>query len=121
MSPVAEVKATPTAESPAYQADGRPSAGTRGIATWYGVTDGFGPEDTMADGSPFNPYDPTITASNSWPLGTLLRVCHGERCIPVRVRDRGNFRHALDLSMAAFAVLAPLSSGVIEVTIEVTP
>jgi rare lipoprotein A (peptidoglycan hydrolase) len=74
----------------------------------------------MADGSPFNPNDPTIAASNNWPLGTWLAVCHGERCIRVCVRDRGNFRHALDLSMGAFALLAPLSSGVIDVTVEVT-
>jgi rare lipoprotein A len=92
-----------------------------GIATWYGGADGYGPEDTMADGSPFNPDDPTIAASNAWPLGARLMVCHGERCIPVCVRDRGSFRHAVDLSRAAFAQLAPLSSGVIDVTVQALP
>jgi rare lipoprotein A len=119
--PAEEMKATSVVESSVYQGDGRPSAAARGIATWYGGIDGYDPEDTMADGTPFNPDDPTIAASNQWPLGTRLMVCHGERCIPVCVRDRGNFGHAVDLSRAAFALLAPLSSGVIDVTVEVLP
>jgi rare lipoprotein A (peptidoglycan hydrolase) len=72
----------------------------------------------MADGSPFNPDDPTIAASNQWPLGTRLLVCHGERCIQVCVRDRGAFRHSLDLSRAAFALLEPLGTGVIDVAVQ---
>jgi rare lipoprotein A (peptidoglycan hydrolase) len=75
----------------------------------------------MADGTPFNPDDPTIAASNYWPLGTRLLVCHGDRCIEVCVRDRGGFRHALDLSRAAFALLAPLSTGVIDVAVQRIP
>ena len=71
----------------------------------------------MADGSFFNPDDPTITAANAWPLGTWLRVCYVGRCIEVQVRDRGTFTHALDLSHAAFSELASPSTGVITVTI----
>ena len=89
-----------------------------GIATWYGGVDGFDLGDGMADGSPFNPDDPTIAASNQWPLGTRLLVCHGERCIQVCVRDRGAFRHSLDLSRAAFALLEPLGTGVIDVVVQ---
>jgi rare lipoprotein A (peptidoglycan hydrolase) len=97
-----------------------PSGGViHGIATWYGIVDGFTSADTMADGNQFDPYDPTITASNSFPFGTWLSVCHADRCINVCVHDRGAFTHALDLSMAAFASLAPLSNGVIDVTIQV--
>ncbi len=118
--PVEKVEAASAAQGSVHQGGGGPTAATSGIATWYGGIDGFGPEDRMADGSPFNPNDPTIAASNSWPLGTWLAVCHEERCIRVCIRDRGNFRHALDLSMGAFALLAPLSSGVIDVTVEVT-
>ena len=118
--PAEKVEAASAAQGSVHQGDGGPAAAASGIATWYGGGDGFGPEDKMADGSPFNPNDPTIAASNNWPLGTWLAVCHGERCIRVCVRDRGNFRHALDLSMGAFALLAPLSSGVIDVTVEVT-
>jgi rare lipoprotein A (peptidoglycan hydrolase) len=89
-----------------------------GLATWYGGIDGYGPEDTMADGSQFNPNDPTIAAANGCPLGTWLRVCHLDRCIEVQVRDRGAFGHAVDLSYAAFSQLAPPSAGVITVTVE---
>ncbi len=88
-----------------------------GIATWYGGSDGYDSDDTMADGSPFNPDDPTIAAANDWPLGAWLAVCHEARCIRVRVSDRGSFSHAVDLSRGAFAQLAPLSSGVIDVTV----
>ncbi len=94
-----------------------PDGAVVGLATWYGGLDGFGPEDTMADGSQFNPADPAIAASNRWPLGTWLRVCLGDRCIEVQVRDRGAFSHALDLSHAAFSQLAPTTAGVIRVTI----
>lgn len=94
-----------------------PDGAIVGLATWYGGVDGFGPEDTMANGSRFNPNDPTITAANRWPLGSWLRVCLGNRCIAVQVRDRGTFSHALDLSYAAFSQLAPPSTGVIDVTI----
>lgn len=121
-SPVTgEVNPISAPENAAYRGDGPSAAATRGTATWYGGIDGYGAEDTMSDGSSFNPNDPTIAAGNSWPLGTWLTVCHGERCIPVCVRDRGNFSHAVDLSMAAFALLAPLDRGVIEVTIEILP
>ncbi len=72
----------------------------------------------MADGDSFNPDDPTITAANDWPLGTLLLVCHDARCIRVRICDRGGFGNAVDLSRAAFAQLAPLSSGIIDVTVQ---
>ncbi len=111
--PQAPVTALPRVASPAGNAPV-----TYGIATWYGGVDGFDLGDGMADGSPFNPDDPTIAASNQWPLGTRLLVCHGERCIEVCVRDRGAFGHSLDLSRGAFAMLAPLSTGVIDVVVQ---
>lgn len=94
-----------------------PDEAISGLSTWYGGIDGFGPEDIMADGSNFNPDDPTITAANRWPLGTWLRVCLDGRCIGVQVRDTGAFSHALDLSHAAFRQLAAPSTGVISVSI----
>lgn len=119
---MAGVAAAPTqAPAPARAPDSAASSVMSGIATWYGGVDGFDSGDGMADGTPFNPSDPTIAASNLWPLGTRLLVCHGAKCIGVTVRDRGAFRHALDLSQAAFASLAPLSRGVITVTIQVVP
>jgi rare lipoprotein A (peptidoglycan hydrolase) len=125
MPPQETMRAASVAGSTVYQGTNQPALApgtvTRGVATWYGGVDGFDLGDGMADGTPFNPDDPMIAASNRWPLGTRLMVCHGERCIPVCVRDRGSFGHAVDLSRAAFALLAPLSSGVIEVTIESLP
>jgi rare lipoprotein A (peptidoglycan hydrolase) len=108
----------PPSPPPRVVAAAGPSEGeVTGLATWYGGADGYGPEDVMADGSYFDPNDPTIAAANAWPLGTRLRVCYLERCIEVQVRDRGAFSHALDLSYAAFGQLAPPSTGVITVTI----
>jgi rare lipoprotein A (peptidoglycan hydrolase) len=98
-------------------ASGPSAAEVTGLATWYGGVDGYGPEDTMANGARFDPNDPTTVAANRWPLGTWLRVCYLNRCIDVQVRDRGAFSHALDLSYAAFSQLAPPSTGVITVTI----
>jgi rare lipoprotein A (peptidoglycan hydrolase) len=125
MPPQETMRAASVAGSTVYQGTNRPALApgtvTRGVATWYGGVDGFDLGDGMADGTPFNPDDPMIAAGNRWPLGTRLMVCHGERCIPVCVRDRGGFGHAVDLSRAAFALLAPLSSGVIDVTIEASP
>jgi Lytic transglycolase len=118
--PAPEPVATPVIRSaPVYVMSVPNGAVTYGIATWYGIVDGFTSDDTMADGNQFDPYDPTITASNSYPFGTWLHVCHDDRCINVCVHDRGAFTHALDLSMGAFAQLAPLSNGVIDVTIQV--
>ena len=117
----AEGPATFVVEDLACHAEWQPAVAKQGIATWYGGPDGYGPDDTMADGTPFNPNDPTIAASNDWPLGTWLSVCHEERCIRTCVRDRGSFTHAVDLSMGAFALLAPLSSGVIDVTVAAYP
>jgi len=125
MPPQETMRAASVAGSTVYQGTNRPTLApgtvTRGVATWYGGVDGFDLGDGMADGTPFNPDDPTIAASNQWPLGTWLMVCHAERCISVCVRDRGGFGHAVDLSRAAFAQLAPLSSGVVDVTIEASP
>ncbi|HEY7296155.1 MAG TPA: septal ring lytic transglycosylase RlpA family protein [Dehalococcoidia bacterium] len=104
-----------------------------GLATFY--ADDF-EGLPMADGHPFDMDDPTITAANTWPLGTrlLIRRAPGspwdasltpdERkryfgaAIIVTVRDRGRFTHALDLSRAAFAQLGRPEEGVIRLYIE---
>jgi len=84
----------------------------RGLATWYGSDFAGFP---TASGTP---YDPTgfTAASNQYRLGTRLLVVYG-RTVEVEVTDRGDFTHALDLSMAAFEALAPLDLGVIDVMI----
>lgn len=89
-----------------------------GVATYY-ADDYHG--RLMANGEPFDMNDPTTTASNSYPFGTLLLVTNEEtgEAIVVRVTDRGSFRYPIvvDLSKAAFKSLAPLSRGVIPVSV----
>ena len=58
------------------------------------------------------------------PFGTVLKVTHGDRAVWVRCTDRGPSKRLvkrgriIDLSKRAFERLAPLSAGVIEVTVE---
>ncbi|HZQ35702.1 MAG TPA: septal ring lytic transglycosylase RlpA family protein [Dehalococcoidia bacterium] len=109
-----------------------PSPLYRGVATYYGWDFQGRP---MASGPAFNLLDPTVTASNYWPLGTRLRVWrvagspwdgtlsaadhayYFSHSIDVTVLDRGAFTHALDLSAAAFALLGRPDEGVIAVEI----
>ncbi len=90
-----------------------------GVATWYGAA--F-QGSRMADGRPYDMYDPTTTAANAYPLGTWLRITRltTGKSITVQVTDRGAFRYPniVDLSYAAFAQLADPSMGVIGVRVE---
>ena len=105
-----------------------------GLASWYSTAETRG---RMANGEVLN--DEAFTAA-SWDfsLGTRLRVRNQKRRthqngdnpktnkdgIAVTVTDRGPARRLyrqgrrLDLSQAAFAALAPLSEGVISVSVE---
>lgn len=89
-----------------------------GMASWYG-------EDyrglTMANGKPFDP-DAMTCAHPTLPLGERIGVRRVEtgRTVWVVVTDRGPDRkldRVVDLSRAAFARLAPLHVGLIEVEI----
>ena len=76
----------------------------------------------MANGEPFDMWDPTTAASNTYPLGARLkvtRVATGDSIV-VRVADRGAFRYPIvvDLSYAAFARLADPAEGAIRVTVQ---
>ena len=84
-------------------------------ASHYGVGDGYHGQIT-ASGERFNTYALTA-AHRSLPLGTRLRVTHGDRSVIVRVNDRGPFvgGRDLDLSYAAFSALASPSRGHIQV------
>lgn len=71
-----------------------------GYASWYGWE--FGGQPTAMGAI----FDPTLfTAANRWlPMGTFLRVRHGDRCAIVLVNDRGpygNLERVIDLSMAS--------------------
>lgn len=89
-----------------------------GWATWYGP--GF-QGNTMSDGQPYNMYDPTTTASNIFPFGTWLKVINpaNGRSVVVQVRDRGAFSQALDLSFAAFKLLANPADMWVQITYQV--
>ena len=98
-----------------------------GTASWYSRascaregTSGF-----MANGKPLQDHALTV-ASWDYPFGTHLTIClpsQPMRCVVAVVSDRGPNRklhrlgRILDLTPAAFAQLAPLSTGVIPIAI----
>lgn len=71
----------------------------RGEASWYGP--GFQGR-TTANGERYDMYAMTA-AHKTLPFGTRLKVCRGERCVIVRINDRGPYAggRVLDLSKAA--------------------
>ena len=70
-----------------------------GYASWYG---GSFQGQRTASGERFDTNDLTA-ASRTLPFGTRLRVCRRDRCVVVRVNDRGPYvgSRVLDLSKAA--------------------
>ena len=93
------------------------SEGYTGTASYYGRA--FAGR-TTACGDVFDPNLRTA-ASLRHRCGTRLRVCSldSDRCVDIVVNDRGPYieGRALDLAEAAFAELAPLSQGLLEVEI----
>jgi hypothetical protein len=76
----------------------------------------------MANGQKFD-EDALTCATRLYPLGSVLMVSTLDRrnSISVKVTDRIGKRFAtkrIDLSKAAFARLAPLSKGLVQVTVE---
>jgi rare lipoprotein A len=101
----------------AWSALGAPeTASTTGTASWYGrEAEGR----AMANGQPFDPSAFTC-ACWEYPLGTKLRVSTPDHSVIVTVTDRGPARRlhrVIDLSEAAFSLLAEPKIGLIEVTI----
>ena len=83
-----------------------------GIATYYGVGDGFHGKIT-ANGTRFDAYHRTA-AHPYLPMGTKLRVTNQDNMkqVIVTVNDRGPYSHAdIDLSYGAFRKIAPPSKG----------
>jgi uncharacterized protein YgiM (DUF1202 family) len=96
---------------------GAPAGATRVTVRYYSA-DFEG--SRMACGGVFRSDDVTVAATNSWPCGTVLRVCNGAPCITVTVRDRGGMAtNEIDLSVAGFTRIAPLGAGQITATAEV--
>jgi hypothetical protein len=90
-----------------------------GQATWYDV--GYAGKP-MANGQIYDPRDPTTTASNAFPLGSLVQVTAPKtgKTIQVYVRDTGKFAYpdVVDLSPAAFTALGtPTSAGIQSVSV----
>lgn len=83
-----------------------------GIATFYGVGDGFHGQRT-ANGERFNAYE--LTAAHPYlRIGSKIRVTNQDNLkqVIVRVNDRGPYSHAdLDLSYGAFKRIASPSKG----------
>lgn len=83
-----------------------------GIATFYGVGDGFHGQRT-ANGERFDAYSRTA-AHPYLPMGTKVRVTNQDngKQVIVRINDRGPYSHAdIDLSYAAFAHIESTRKG----------
>lgn len=87
------------------------------VASWYDLHG-----HTTASGDTFDRH--ALTAAHpTLPFGTRLLVERDGRSVVVTVNDRGPWigGRELDLSRAAFARLAPLGAGIIDVRIKVLP
>jgi rare lipoprotein A (peptidoglycan hydrolase) len=100
-------------------APGQATAATTGTTATYYHPSLHG--SRMANGLPYNRWDPMIAANNWYPLGTLLKVTRQgtDQYIYVRVQDRGSRALTLDLSEAGFAQLGGLGEGRIPIWLEV--
>ena len=90
---------------------------TCGIATFYGMGDGFHGQ-TTANGERFDAY--RWTAAHPYlPMGTKIRVTNQDNLkqVIVRVNDRGPYvgDRDLDLSYGAFSTIAHPGQGVASV------
>ena len=86
------------------------AAGISGVATWFRSPSGVsaaGPALRSALGP-------------GW-RGTSVRVCHADRCIVTVLGDTMAADRLIDLHAPLFARLAPLSRGVLRVTLTVIP
>lgn len=97
-----------------------------GTASWYSRAEcatRANPDALMANGRPLVDEHYTC-ASWTYPLGSVVRVTAGGRSVECVVTDRGPARRlvaqgrVIDLTRAAFSRLAPLSRGVVPVTVE---
>ena len=90
------------------------------MASWYGEEHRG---HLMANGQRFDP-DKCTAASWFYDLGTKVVVTHEDKTVIVEITDRGPAKSLLkkgriiDLSRAAFAKLADLDLGIIDVTVK---
>ena len=112
--------------APAESADA--ATARTGLASWYGEEHRG---KRMANGQPFDP-DRLTAACWQYPLGTTVRVSVAgaagrQPSVVVVVTDRGPAPYlarngrVIDLSQAAFRQLAPLSDGLVTVSLQREP
>lgn len=102
--------------APAAAAFSAPSGGMATVRYYSRAFEG----SRLACGGVFHADDLTVAATNSWPCGTILRLCKGASCVTVTVRDRGGMAaNEIDLSPAGFSRLTSLEAGQISATVEV--
>ena len=102
---------------------GRVTDTVSGKASYYYPGDADGSGTRTASGEKFTGNDMTA-AHMTLPFGTKVRVTNpnNNQSVVVTINDRGGFDRlgrVIDLSKAAFQQIAPLSSGVVNVTLEV--
>jgi len=86
-----------------------------GPATYYGVDDGYGLENSLGcTGESFDPYDSTTAArpwSSPFKCGDRVEVCDNDSCIEVVIKDTcpgcDNLGIVIDLSYGAMQKLSP--------------
>lgn len=116
---------TPAPTSVGQEKDAFAKKVVNGPATFYGVVDGYGPEDPLGcTGESFNPYDPKIAAraeNSPFECGDKIQVCDQDSCIEVEIKDTcpgcDDFGIVVDLSYGAMQELSP-GSGRVTVTME---
>lgn len=91
-----------------------------GTASWYDYDLGGLDQKCTKEKEPCYSQRADTCASRDYPRGTILHVATTDKAITCRVNDYGpaDRTRIIDLSSHAFAQLAPLSKGLIEVTVQ---
>lgn len=97
----------------------------KGPATYYGVHDGYGLDNTLGcTGEPFDPYDEETAArplNSPFECGDKVKVCDANSCIDVYIKDAcpgcDAWGIVIDLSYGAMQKLSP-GAGRADVTLE---
>ena len=84
-------QAVQTTEEVQRPSEGASSEIVSGKATYYGVDDGYGLQNTLGcTGEPFDPYDPKTAArpeDSPFVCGDEIEVCDVDSCIDVEIKD----------------------------------
>lgn len=92
-----------------------------GRASWYGFESCENERCLQSNGMSLVEGDDGMACSSDFRLGDRVRISHNDVVLLLRCTDRGGFEklgRTFDLHRWNFAVLSPLSKGVIEVNYE---